>query len=83
MSTAARSKDPESASVGTASRTEVELIFAKIADGQQISQDEAEFAEAHMPRVAEADLVTVIDVSWEKEAAYLRGELAEDPCRSA
>ena len=61
----------------------VAVALRKIATGHPLTDEEAKLVDATMPTLAEEDLLADADVDPELELAYMAGEVAEDPCRSA
>jgi hypothetical protein len=59
------------------------VALRKIANGEPLTDEEAKLVDATMPKLTEDDLRADADVDPELELAYLAGEIAEDPCRSA
>jgi hypothetical protein len=61
----------------------VAVALRKITNGEPLTDEEAKLVDATMPKLTEGDLRADADVDPELELAYLAGESAEDPCRSA
>jgi len=52
-------------------------VLAKIANCEEITEEEAALARAHQPVLTVQELHEDSDVPWEEERAYLLGECAE------
>ena len=61
----------------------VAVALRKLENGEPLTDDEGRLVDATMPKLTADDLQTDADVDPQLELAYLAGEIADDPCRSA